>query len=243
MTQLASSAQRTFAFAAPGGGRGHHDRRAGKHAEGGRHREGTREQDQRRLVRHRVRGRRGHRNGGALQRRMGASGGDFITVSDPGGVLTETGAAKEGSDAEYTIDGVAGTSASNTLTGAIPGVTLNLKALTRGAGDGQRAAAGSEHECDRRAGAVVRQALQLGGGRSRTSSRPSLRLRRRRPPNCRLGRCSATSSSRTWSRACASRSMRREKNYRRKCRASRTSASARARERARAPSQAAVQAS
>ncbi|HTZ86072.1 MAG TPA: flagellar filament capping protein FliD [Solirubrobacteraceae bacterium] len=61
----------------------------------------------------------------------GASGPGFIEVSDPGGTLTEqAGLAKAGRNAEYKLDGVAGTSASNTLTGAIPGVTLSLKALT-----------------------------------------------------------------------------------------------------------------
>jgi flagellar hook-associated protein 2 len=64
-------------------------------------------------------------------RATGATGPGFIAVSDPGGMLTEqAGLAKEGRNAEYTVDGVAGSSASNTLTGAIPGVTLTLKALT-----------------------------------------------------------------------------------------------------------------
>jgi flagellar hook-associated protein 2 len=64
-------------------------------------------------------------------RATGASGGEFIKVSDPGGALTEKeGSAKEGVNAEYTIDGVAGSSASNTLTSAIPGVTLNLLGVT-----------------------------------------------------------------------------------------------------------------
>ncbi|MGA2164002.1 MAG: flagellar filament capping protein FliD [Solirubrobacteraceae bacterium] len=55
----------------------------------------------------------------------------YIEVADPGGTLVEqAGLAKEGVNAQYTIDGVAGTSASNKLTSAIPGVTLELKALT-----------------------------------------------------------------------------------------------------------------
>ncbi len=63
-------------------------------------------------------------------RETGAKEG-FIAVSDPGGTLVEqVGSAKEGRNAEYTIDGVAGSSASNKLTSAIPGVTLELKALT-----------------------------------------------------------------------------------------------------------------
>ena len=63
-------------------------------------------------------------------RETGAKAG-FIAVTDPGGTLVEqAGLAKEGQNAEYTIDGVAGSSASNKLTSAIPGVTLELKALT-----------------------------------------------------------------------------------------------------------------
>jgi flagellar hook-associated protein 2 len=64
-------------------------------------------------------------------RETGATGATFIAVSDPGGTLLEqAGLAKEGVNAEYTIDGVAGSSATNKLTSAIPGVTLELKALT-----------------------------------------------------------------------------------------------------------------
>ncbi len=64
-------------------------------------------------------------------RETGATGASFIAVSDPGGTLVEqAGLAKEGLNAEYTIDGVAGSSATNKLTSAIPGVTLELKALT-----------------------------------------------------------------------------------------------------------------
>ena len=63
-------------------------------------------------------------------RETGAKAG-FIAVTDAGGTLVEqAGTAKEGVNAEYTIDGVAGSSASNKLTSAIPGVTLELKALT-----------------------------------------------------------------------------------------------------------------
>ncbi len=64
-------------------------------------------------------------------RASGNTGSEFIKVSDPGGALTEKeGTAKEGKNAEYTIDGVAGSSASNILTEAIPGVTLTLTGLT-----------------------------------------------------------------------------------------------------------------
>jgi flagellar hook-associated protein 2 len=59
------------------------------------------------------------------------TGGEFIQVSDPGGALSEqAGTAKEGKNAEYKIDGVAGSSSSNTVAGAIPGVTLTLQGLT-----------------------------------------------------------------------------------------------------------------
>jgi flagellar hook-associated protein 2 len=64
-------------------------------------------------------------------RETGATGAGFIAVSDPGGTLVEqAGLAKEGENAEYTLDGVAATSTSNRITSAIPGVTLELKALT-----------------------------------------------------------------------------------------------------------------
>jgi flagellar hook-associated protein 2 len=64
-------------------------------------------------------------------RASGNTGEGFIAVSDPGATLTEVaGKAKQGRDAEYTVDGVAGTSHSNTVKNAIAGVTLNLAALT-----------------------------------------------------------------------------------------------------------------
>lgn len=64
-------------------------------------------------------------------RTTGKSEGEFIAVSDAGGMLVEKeGSAKEGQDAEYKIDGVAGTSASNTVTEAIPGVSLTFGGLT-----------------------------------------------------------------------------------------------------------------
>jgi flagellar hook-associated protein 2 len=68
-------------------------------------------------------------------RKTGNTGTEFIKVSDPGGALVEkAGAAKEGKNAEYTVDGVAGTSSSNTVTNAIAGVTLTLGALTTTSG-------------------------------------------------------------------------------------------------------------
>jgi flagellar hook-associated protein 2 len=68
-------------------------------------------------------------------RATGANGAEFIKVSDTGGALVEqAGLAKEGRDAEYSVDGVAATSTTNTVTNAIPGVTLNLLALTTTSG-------------------------------------------------------------------------------------------------------------
>jgi flagellar hook-associated protein 2 len=64
-------------------------------------------------------------------RTTGASGAEFINVADSGGALAEkAGTAKAGRDAEFVVDGVAGTSASNTVTNAIAGVTLTLNGLT-----------------------------------------------------------------------------------------------------------------
>ncbi|MHB8240712.1 MAG: flagellar filament capping protein FliD [Solirubrobacteraceae bacterium] len=64
-------------------------------------------------------------------RATGVTGGEFITVSDPGGALTEKeGSAKAGKNAEFTVDGVAATSTSNVVTTAIAGVTLTLDGLT-----------------------------------------------------------------------------------------------------------------
>ena len=64
-------------------------------------------------------------------RTTGVTGGEFIKVTDAGGTLVEKeGSAKEGRNAEYKVDGVAGTSTTNTLTEAIPGLTLTLGALT-----------------------------------------------------------------------------------------------------------------
>ncbi len=64
-------------------------------------------------------------------RTTGAGGLEAITVSDTEEALTEQeGTAKEGKDAEYKIDGVAGTSTTNVLTAAIPGISLTLSSLT-----------------------------------------------------------------------------------------------------------------
>jgi flagellar hook-associated protein 2 len=61
-------------------------------------------------------------------RTTGNTGTEFIKVT--GAALTETGTAKEGKNAEFKVDGVAGSSATNTVTNAIAGVTLTLGGLT-----------------------------------------------------------------------------------------------------------------
>jgi flagellar hook-associated protein 2 len=64
-------------------------------------------------------------------RTTGATGGEFIKVTDAGGTLIEkAGSAKEGKNAEYSVDGVVGTSTSNVVSEAIPGVSLTLSSLT-----------------------------------------------------------------------------------------------------------------
>jgi flagellar hook-associated protein 2 len=68
-------------------------------------------------------------------RSTGDTGPGFIAVSGANGVLSEQGArAKQGQNATYSIDGVAGTSASNTIAGAIPGVSLTLTGVTTTSG-------------------------------------------------------------------------------------------------------------
>jgi flagellar hook-associated protein 2 len=65
-------------------------------------------------------------------RSTGNTGAEFIAVSNPGGALNEVaGTAKEGKNAEFSVDGVAGTSSSNKVTTAIAGVTLTLEGITR----------------------------------------------------------------------------------------------------------------
>jgi flagellar hook-associated protein 2 len=61
-------------------------------------------------------------------RTTGNTGTEFIKVT--GAALTETGTAKEGKNAEFKVDGIAGSSATNTVTNAIAGVTLTLGGLT-----------------------------------------------------------------------------------------------------------------
>ncbi len=68
-------------------------------------------------------------------RNTGDTGPGFIAISGADGVLSEQAArAKQGQNATYSIDGVAGSSASNTVAGAIPGVSLTLTGVTTTSG-------------------------------------------------------------------------------------------------------------
>ena len=68
-------------------------------------------------------------------RNTGDTGPGFIAVSGAGGVLSEqAGRAKQGQNATYSIDGVSGSSSSNSVAGAIPGVTLTLTGVTTTSG-------------------------------------------------------------------------------------------------------------
>jgi flagellar hook-associated protein 2 len=68
-------------------------------------------------------------------RATGDTGTSYIQVSDTTGSLTQqTALAKQGTNAQYTINGVAGTSASDTISNGIPGVTLSLNGLTTTSG-------------------------------------------------------------------------------------------------------------
>jgi flagellar hook-associated protein 2 len=63
------------------------------------------------------------------------SGNDFIQVQDSGGALTEnTALAKAGQNAQFSVDGVSGTSSSNTVSNAIAGVSLTLSGVTTTSG-------------------------------------------------------------------------------------------------------------
>ncbi len=69
-------------------------------------------------------------------RQTGDTGTNFIQVTDSGGALTEqTALARQGQNAQYSIDGGATqSSASNTVTGGIAGVTLTLTGVTTTSG-------------------------------------------------------------------------------------------------------------
>jgi flagellar hook-associated protein 2 len=64
-------------------------------------------------------------------RRTGDTGSGFIALTDATGALTEQVArAKQGRDALFTVDGVAGSSSTNEVANAIPGVRLTLSGVT-----------------------------------------------------------------------------------------------------------------
>jgi flagellar hook-associated protein 2 len=64
-------------------------------------------------------------------RTTGQQSGSYIAVSDTGGALVEDPTkANAGANAQYQINGVAGSSPTDTVTGAIPGVTLTLNGVT-----------------------------------------------------------------------------------------------------------------
>jgi flagellar hook-associated protein 2 len=64
-------------------------------------------------------------------RRTGDTGTGFIAVTDGTGALTEDAAkAKQGRDALFTVDGVAGSASTNDVTNAIAGVRLSLRGVT-----------------------------------------------------------------------------------------------------------------
>lgn len=64
-------------------------------------------------------------------RATGDTGSSFIQVTDATGSLTEqTAKAKQGQDALFTVDGVAGSASSNNVTNAIAGVRLTLTGVT-----------------------------------------------------------------------------------------------------------------
>jgi len=64
-------------------------------------------------------------------RATGDTGTNFIQVADSTGSLTEqTAKAKQGQDALFTVDGVAGSASSNNVTNAIAGVRLTLTGVT-----------------------------------------------------------------------------------------------------------------
>ena len=68
-------------------------------------------------------------------RSTGDTGAGFIAISGAGGVLSEqAGRAKQGQNATYSIDGAPGSSSSNTVPGAIPGVNLTLTGVTTTSG-------------------------------------------------------------------------------------------------------------
>lgn len=129
VTQLADSAQRTFSFATPASEEKltiDGEEITLKEGEGAKELASTINANSKSSVYAAV------LQSGAIvlsSRATGNVGSEFIKVS--GVALTEVaGTAKEGKNAKFAIDGVEGESASNTVTEAIPGVTLTLGGLT-----------------------------------------------------------------------------------------------------------------
>lgn len=78
-----------------------------------------------------------NQSGGVVlsDRATGAQAAGYITVSDTAGALSEqTALANAGSNASLTVNGTAVSSASNTVTNAIPGVSLSLSGVTPAGG-------------------------------------------------------------------------------------------------------------
>jgi flagellar hook-associated protein 2 len=68
-------------------------------------------------------------------RATGDTGTNFIQVAGASGILAEqTSLAKEGQNALFSVDGQSGSAMSNTVTNAIPGVSLTLGGLTTTSG-------------------------------------------------------------------------------------------------------------
>lgn len=68
-------------------------------------------------------------------RRTGDTGTGFIAVTDGTGALSEdVSKAKQGRDALFTVDGVAGSASTNEVTNAIAGVRLTLRGVTTTSG-------------------------------------------------------------------------------------------------------------
>jgi flagellar hook-associated protein 2 len=66
-------------------------------------------------------------------RTTGVTGAEFIKV-EGGALVEQAGSAREGQNAKYSVDNVSGESTTNTVTEAIPGVTLTLEGLTTKSG-------------------------------------------------------------------------------------------------------------
>jgi flagellar hook-associated protein 2 len=70
--------------------------------------------------------------GGKLVLSSRTAGAESTVTATGAGLIEEETKARAGQDTLYSIDGVAGSSSSNMIAGAIPGVTLTVSALTTG---------------------------------------------------------------------------------------------------------------